>query len=416
MLSQLLLLALFLLTAAAVTSRPLRISEGWWPAGAVLLALLMGAIPLATAVGGLESSLDVLAFFSGLLLLAWALRVGGLLDRLLDQIETWGRGEPRRLLIAVAVATVVVTALLSNDAAALLFAPQVLDRIGRRGVPLAPFVLTMAFAANAASALLPISNPVNLLILDRSAIPLATYLSAVTPGALAGLAITVVGCLVLTGRQLPTSVMKATEERPPAPPHPERGGALTALVLGLVLTDIAFAAARLPIGPPTLLAGLLGVVLVRAEDGSRALPRGLGWSILALVAGFSIIASGLEHSTLLAHAASQVTAAGSGWVAGVVTGVATAVISGVINNLPAALLVTASLAAAHHLGSLALPVIVGADFGPNLAPFGSLSTILILAAVRRRAEPVPWSQLWRLGMVLGPLALLASVGLVALAR
>jgi arsenical pump membrane protein len=119
---------------------------------------------------------------------------------------------------------------------------------------------------------------------------------------------------------------------------------------------------------------------------------------------------------LLATAAGWVAAGGSTWFEAVATGVVTAVISGVINNLPAALLVSAGLHAAHHLGSLALPVIVGADLGPNLAPFGSLSTILILAAVRRRGQPVPWGPLWRLGLVVGPLALLPTLCLVALAR
>lgn len=410
------LLALFLVTAAAVTSRPFRISEGWWPVGAVLVALVAGAIPAVVVARGLDSSLDVLAFFAGLILLAWALRVSGALDRLLDRMELWSRGEPRRLLVAVAVATVVVTALLSNDAAALLVAPEVLDRLGRRGLPLAPFVLTMAFVANAASALLPISNPVNLLILDRSAIPLATYLSAVTPGAVLGLVITGAGCLLLTRRQLPRGNPAPEEERLAPAPRPAIGGALAALLGCLVVADVVLAAARFPIGPPTLVAGLLSVVLVWFAPGGRTLPRGLGWSILALVAGFSVIASGLEHSSLLANAAGHVTAAGSSWLEGVAIGLITALISGVINNLPASLLVTASLSAAHHLGLLALPAIVGADFGPNLAPFGSLSTILILAAVRRRAQPVPWAQLWRLGMVLGPLALLPTVWLVALAR
>ena len=415
-LSQIVLLTLFLLTAAAVTSRPFRISEGWWPVGAVAAALLLGAIPATTAARGLGSSLDVLAFFAGLLLLAWALRVTGSLGRELDRLEAWSRGEPRRLLVAVAIATVAVTALLSNDAAALLFAPEVFDRLQRRGLPLAPFVLTMALTANAASALLPISNPVNLLILDRSHIALSSYLSAVTPAALVGVLITVAGCLLLTARHLPHGGATPTGRPVAAAGRGPRARGITVLIGVLVLTDMGFAAARLPIGPPTLVAGLSAVILLWSTGGSREAPGGLGWSILALVAGFSVLASGLEHSGLLATAAGWVAAGGSTWFEAVATGVVTAVISGVINNLPAALLVTAGLQAAHHLGSLALLVIVGADLGPNLAPFGSLSTILILAAVRRRGQPVPWGPLWRLGLVVGPLALLPTLCLVALAR
>ncbi|HVB14226.1 MAG TPA: SLC13 family permease [Candidatus Dormibacteraeota bacterium] len=414
--SQAVLLALFLVTAAAVTSRPWRIPVGWWPLGAVAVALLIGAMPAVTAAHGLGSSLDVVAFFAGLLLLAWALRVTGSLGQLLDRLEGWSRGEPRRLLVMVAVATVAVTALLSNDAAALLLAPEIFDRLERRRLCLTPFVLTMAFTANAASALLPISNPVNLLILDRSDIALSTYLTAVTPAAVVGVLITVGGCLLLTGRgPFPGSLASAVSPLPPALDRPRTVGVTWLLGL-LVVIDVGFAAARLPLGPPTLAAGTLSVALVWTAGGSREIPRGLGWSILALVAGFSVLASGLAHSGWLASVSGQLARGGLSWSAGFFIGAVTAVISGLINNLPAALLVTAGLQAAHHVGSLALAAIVGADLGPNLAPFGSISTILILAAARRRDQPVPWSRVWQLGLIVGPLALLPTLSLVALAR
>lgn len=416
MLAQFVLLALFLLTAAAVTLRPWRIPEGWWPIGAVGIALVVGAIPAATAARGLGSSLNVLAFFGGLLLLAWVLRATGSMVHLMDRMESWSGDDPRRLLAAVAVATVAVTALLSNDAAALLLAPEVLDRLKRRGLPLTPFALTMAFTANAASSLLPISNPVNLLILDRSNLALSSYLRVVTPGAVLGVLITVVGCLLLTGRGMPHGhpLLVATPRQPAV--HRFRARRVAALLAVLTITDVGFALGRLPIGPPTLVAGALATGMVWSAGGSLKRPRDLGWSILALVAGFSVLASGLGHSPWLASAAGWFAGSGSIWVGGVVTGLVTAVVSGVINNLPAALLVTAGLQAAHHLGTLTLPAIVGADFGPNLAPFGSLSTILILDALRSRGQPVPWRQVWRLGLILGPLGLIPTICLVALAR
>ncbi|MGC2191152.1 MAG: SLC13 family permease [Candidatus Dormiibacterota bacterium] len=415
-LAQLVLLALFLLTAAAVTLRLWRIPEGWWPIAAVVIALAVGAIPEATAARGLGSSLNVLAFFAGLLLLAWVLRATGSMVRLLDRMEGWSGDDPRSLLTVVALATVAVTALLSNDAAALLLAPEVLDRLQRRGLPLTPFVLTMAFSANAASALLPISNPVNLLILDRSNLALSSYLTVVTPGAVVGVLITVAGCLLLTGRGIPHRQPAAAETPQQPAVHRLRARWVAALLAVLTLTDVGFAVARLPIGPPTLVAGALATGMIWSAAGSRERPRGLGWSILALVAGFSVLASGLGQSPWLARAAEWFAGSGSIWVGGVATGLVTAVVSGVINNLPAALLVTAGLQAAHHLGALTLPAIVGADFGPNLAPFGSLSTILILSALRPRGQLVPWGQVWRLGLILGPLALLPTICLVALAR
>lgn len=415
MVAQIVLLLLFLLTAVAVTWRPGRIPEGWWPIVAGLVALVVGVIPLATAAQGLSSSLNVLAFFAGLLLLAWALRVNGSSGQLIDRMERWSGASGRKLLAAVAAATVVVTALLSNDAVALLLAPELLIRLQRRGLAMTPFVLTMAFTANAASALLPISNPVNLLVLDRSHISLVSYLATVTPAAVVGVVITVLGCLLMTGRSLPQEHTFPAESCRERSTHRPASRWITGLIALLVLTDIGFAVARLPIGPPTLGAGALAALWVGLTTDPRKGPRGLGWSILALVAGFSVLASGLGHSPWLAATMDRFVV-GNAWMAGVSTGLVTASMSGMINNLPAALLVTAGLQAAHHLGTLTLPAIVGADLGPNLAPFGSLSTILILGAVRGQGQPVPWGRVFRLGVIVGPLALLPTLFLVALAR
>lgn len=416
MLSQITLLALFVVTAILVTTRPWQISEGWWPAAAVAVALVTGAVTIPGAARGFVSSLDVVSFFAGLLLLAWKLRDSNFLDPYLDWMEKRSGDSPRRLLFAVAVATVVVTALLSNDAAALLLAPAVFDRLVRRSLPLPTFAITVAFIANATSALLPVSNPVNLLILDRSHIELSRYLTAVTPGACLGVILTVAGCLLLAGRSLPARIPASRPDSGPSSVGRPRTRGLKLLLALLVVTDLAFAAARLPIGPPTLVAGVLAVMVVRDPGLRRVPPSGLGWAILALVAGFSVLASGLAHSAWLADAAGRLSGGGSPWGAGMAVGVITAVISGVVNNLPAALLVTSALQAGHHLGSLALTAIVGADLGPNLAPFGSLSTILILAAARHRRQPVSWRQLGGLGLAVGPAALIATLAVVALTR
>ncbi len=407
------LLALFLLTAVAVTLRPKGIWEGVWPLLAVVLALLAGILTLADASRGIRSSLDVLAFFAGLLLLAGAIRSHGALGGLLDRVERWSGTSTRRLLLTVAAATVVVTALLSNDAAALILAPELFARLRRRGLSVAPFALLIAFIANAASLLLPISNPVNLLILDRSNLALAVYLPTVSPAAVVAVLITAVACLPAVARLLPSTTAPAPMAAWSSSRPTRARWWLATLLFALIVTDVVFAAFRLPIGPPTLGAGLVAATVVSLEGAGMAPLRNLSWSILALVAGFAVLASGLARAGWLAHAAASLAGAG-GWLSGFYVGMVTAGISGGINNLPDALLVTSALqGGGHHVGPPILAAITGADLGPNLAPLGSLSTILILAAARRSGEPVSWSRTLRLGLLIGPLALVPSLVLVA---
>ncbi|MHB1575961.1 MAG: hypothetical protein ACYCX9_05555, partial [Candidatus Dormibacteria bacterium] len=70
----------------------------------------------------------------------------------------------------------------------------------------------------------------------------------------------------------------------------------------------------------------------------------------------------------------------------------------------------------HHLGPMAVTVIAGADLGPNLAPAGSLSTILIFAAVGGRGDRPSWRSFWRLSGVAGTVGLVSTLGLATLVR
>ncbi|MGH7611606.1 MAG: arsenic transporter, partial [Candidatus Dormibacteria bacterium] len=73
------LLVLFAATAVGVTTRPFGLWEGWWPLGGAALAVLARLVDPGQALAGVRSSLDVLAFFLGLLLLANCLHRQGAL-------------------------------------------------------------------------------------------------------------------------------------------------------------------------------------------------------------------------------------------------------------------------------------------------------------------------------------------------
>lgn len=74
-----------------------------------------------------------------------------------------------RLLIGLYVVGVMVTAVLSNDTPALLLTPIVFAIAARAGVEPRPYAFACAVVAHAASFILPVSNPSNLLQLARAA-------------------------------------------------------------------------------------------------------------------------------------------------------------------------------------------------------------------------------------------------------
>lgn len=403
-------LVLFGVTCLAVLRRPFGIGGGWWSMGAAALALVTGLVGAGAAWGGLGATVEVLVYFAGLILITAAVGWAGALEVVLDRIEAWAAGRPRHLVLGVLLATAAVTVLFSNDAAALLLAPSLGRRLRARKLPSARLLVGVAVMANAASLVLPISNPVNLLVLERDRIALSAYLSQVSPAALAAV---VLAGLVLT----PLLARGLACGSPPSPGACDRAtlGGLGLLLVGLLVADLASGAQGLSLGPPTLAAGVLAVAwCARRRRNPLNVLRGARWSLLPLVAGLAVLSSGLGGPGPVG-AIGGVLAAGGGAAAEFRVGVATALAAALINNLPAAFLATAGAGALGHL-ALGVPVIVGADLGANLAPAGSLSTIIIFGADPSPGDRGRWRHFWTAGWLVGPLGLGAALGVVALGR
>ena len=165
------------LSVAGVILRPFRVTEAVWAvAGAVLLVLLQLISP-ADAWAGIRKGTDVYLFLFGMMLLAEVAREERLFDWLAAKAVLLARGSAKRLFALTYLVGIVVTAFLSNDATAVVLTPAVAAavRAARVSKPL-PYLLICAFIANAASFVLPISNPANLVIYGASLPPLLHWL------------------------------------------------------------------------------------------------------------------------------------------------------------------------------------------------------------------------------------------------
>jgi hypothetical protein len=95
----------------------------------------------------------------------------------------------------------VVTAFLSNDATALILTPVVALAAQRAGVDPVPYALATSYVADAASALLPVANPVNILTIDATHVALGGYLRVLLlPAVLVALTTVAAIALLLRGR------------------------------------------------------------------------------------------------------------------------------------------------------------------------------------------------------------------------
>ena len=148
------------LATAGVILRPFNWPEFIWAVGGAVLLVASGLLPLQDALHGISKGTDVYLFLVGMMLLAELARKEGLFDWLAAHAAALAKGSPTRLFALVFAVGTGVTVFLSNDATAVVLTPAVaaVAKAAKADKPL-PYLFICAFIANAASFVLPISNP-----------------------------------------------------------------------------------------------------------------------------------------------------------------------------------------------------------------------------------------------------------------
>lgn len=389
--------------------RPRRIEEAYWiDAGAALL-VVTGLIPFREAVFAVSEGLDVYLFLTGMMVLAELAREEHVFDWAAALAARHARKSPRRLFTLVYIVGAIVTALLSNDATAVVLTPAVLAVVRRARVDPKPYLLACAFIANAASFVFPISNPANLVVFNARIPPLLSWLSIFLVPSLASILATYLCLVWMFRKQLRGEIQGEVESVPLS-----AEGKLA--VAGLLLSAgalIASSALGLSLGAPTLGAAVLvlGVVASRNHSLVVRVAKGVSWAVLPLVAGLFVIVEALKNAGLLrvGLAGLKSLAPMPAWIAKDVSAFAVAFISNGMNNLPVGLMSRAAIQHAQQSGIVAHAMAIGIDLGPNLSITGSLATILWLIALRREKVEITAWEFLKFGVVAMPVALLASL-------
>jgi arsenical pump membrane protein len=402
-----------ILAVGGVIFRPWNWPEAIWPGLAVLILFLSGLLPGRTMFGGIAQGEDVYLFLAGMMLLAELARREGLFDWLAAHAAMAARGSAQRLFGMVYLVGVLVTIFLSNDATAVVLTPAVASVTRAAGVrERLPYLLVCAFVANAASFVLPISNPANLVVFGGHMPPLADWLVRFTLPSLASIIATYLALRWTQRRALVQPVVAKIN----IPVLSASGKVAGCGIMGMAVALVLASGFGLKLGLPTFVAGTATALAVGAAK--RALPWAavaeISWNVLALVAGLFVLVQPLAATGVLAHLSNllQSAAEASQTDAAWCSGIALAIASNLINNLPAALIAGHIAIAAQLPPKLPGAVLLGVDIGPNLSVTGSLATILWLAALRREGIEVSAWRFLKLGLVVMPPAL--ALALLAL--
>jgi arsenical pump membrane protein len=398
------------LATAGVILRPFSWPEFVWAISGAVLLVALGLLTPADALSGVTKGTDVYLFLTGMMLLSELARYEGLFDWLAARAARMAKGSAARLFTLVFIVGTVVTVFLSNDAAAVVLTPAVAAaaKAAKADKPL-PYLFICAFIANAASFVLPISNPANLVIYGSHMPPLLQWLPRYALPSL--LSILATYCVLRWTQRGDLRQEISTDIE-----VPKLSDAGKMAASGIVMTAIVLLVSSgfdIQLGLPTFLAGLGTAILVLtcAKGGVLDVVKNIPWGVLPLVAGLFVLVESLEKtgvtralSALLQQLVQQ-SATGAAWASGVVLAVG----CNLVNNLPAGLVAGRVVEMAHVPDHVRSAVLIGVDLGPNLSVTGSLATILWLTALRREGQSVSAWAFLKLGALVMPPALLLAI-------
>src|SRR5580692_3386974 len=292
-----------LATLIGIMTRPFRWNEAIiaMVGGAVLL--LLGLIGPADAFLTLIRDWNTFLFFLGMMGISALAEAAGLFDWLAVQAARLAGQSAARLFLNVFLLGSSISMVLSNDATALIVTPIVYVLVTKLRLPVLPFLFACTFIADTASFLLPISNPINIIILSRFPLDLFTFLRLLFLPSLVVIAINFGVFFFLYRKQLREHFDIGRLPSPGEAIEHQAYFRYTCAVLTLVAVAYVIASAiQFPLSLVALSGGI--VLLIGAlywkrttlhETGKR-----ISWSIFGFIAGMVIVVRSIEDTGLTA--------------------------------------------------------------------------------------------------------------------
>jgi arsenical pump membrane protein len=398
------------ISIALMLFRPFGVPEVVWTAAGALLLCLLRLISWRLAGHAVAEGLDVYLFLTGMMLLSELAKVHGVFDWLAGIAVKQGDGSAARLFALIYGVGTVVTIFMSNDATAVVLTPAVLTAVKRAKVKPLPYLLTCALIANAASFVLPISNPANLVVFHSAMPPLFRWLAMFALPSVVSIVVT-----YLALRWVCRGDMTRPSDEEEASARLSVTGKISLFgILSVAVVLLVASALKVDLGLPTCLASLViaAIVLIRERSNPVRISRDISWSVLPLVGALFVIVEAVKTAGALEmlHRALLLAMQWPAAISALAVGGVVAFGTNLVNNLPLGLIAGATLQTAPFHPVLAKAVLIGIDLGPNLSITGSLATILWLIAIRREGMHMSGWQFLKAGMIVMPVSLVFTLG------
>lgn len=289
--------AIFLLTYALIISEKIH---------RTVVAMLGAGILIFIGILDQEKAIEMIDFntlglLTGMMIIVGIIKRTGLFQYLAIKSAKWAKGDPWRIMLALATITAVASAFLDNVTTVLLIVPVTLSITEDLKINPIPFLIVMIIASNVGGTATLIGDPPNIMIGSQTDLSFADFIVNLAPVIIVIYILTMIGVKFIYGKSLKVDddlKQKIMEFDEKAELKDISLLKKSLFVLGLTILGFMFHAAIHLDSATIALGGATLLLLVSRMEPDRVLHE-VEWPTIFFFSGLFILVGGLEATGII---------------------------------------------------------------------------------------------------------------------
>ncbi len=424
--SQILAIAVFVLTYALIVLKPKRLNEAHAALIGALLAIILLLKPhqVIEALGiatkqtpePLVTTWNVVIILATLMIISTLLDDYGFFEYCASRAIHASRNSGERLFLYTYLVVSLISLFAGNDVVILTTTPIILIFCRNAKIAPKPYMYASFFAANTFSMPLYIGNLTNILIGDSFGLDYFGFTKYMFLPTLAAAFVNYYLLKYIFRKQIPISFVTKDNGIVKI-----RNKSLVILGLMVLLAVIILGGAasyyKIPLSIVTLGGAL---ILMIAERRIAQRLKRVSWKVVLFVIGLFIVVKGLEANGVASKLGEAIFSSLGDNMALAVLSVSmlSAFLCNLVNNIPMTAMMlpivkNASLSTGMNQ-AMAYSLVIGSNLGANFTTFGALAGILWLESAKRYGWSTGMIEILKVGLFVTPLAILGASAVLLL--
>ena len=411
--------ATFLLALALIASERIHRTKVALAGAAIVVLLVGGEYDQEAAIEAID--FNTIGLLAGMMILVYLTQQSGIYDYIAIRAGQFSRGEPFRIVLALAGTTALLSAFLDNLTTILLIVPITFLLADALDIDPIPLIVIEVIASNIGGTATLIGDPPNIIIAGATDLSFNQFLINLAPIAAVTFVVIVGGLYFFYRRRIQVdeenrALVMELDANASIRDWDELRRTLPVLI-GTVL--LFFAHQALHIEPATVaLTGAAVALLVTTVDLEQALSK-IEWPTLFFFVALFVMVGALEETGAIAEVANGVKDVTGGdrtaellgivWISGIG--------SGIVDNIPfttAMIPVVSELQSDSGDDAYWWALSLGACFGGNATIIAAAANVAAAGLTERAGKPIGFVAFLRIGIPVTVVSLVMASGYVAI--